>query len=835
MKNTGNRGGKAAGGAGRKGTGKAGTATRDGASRAAKPAGKRPGATKLPPWMPEPPPAAARPGSRAAKDGRDPGQASAAPPRAPRKAAAARTAFHDPHAAREADRYANPIASREAILATLDAADGPRTAEELAQLLGLAEPERFDALGKRLGAMVRDGQLVQNRRGGFAPVAATDLVSGTVIANPNGFGFLRPDAGGGDDLFLPPFEMRKVMHGDRVLANVTGIDRSGRREGSVARVLERGVTRLIGNFGTEAGISFVVPDDKRLQRNIQVPPDATGGAREGQLVVCELTQPPDARRPPIGRVIAVLGDKLTPSLVVEAAIHGHDLPHEFPPAVLDEATAVPLTVEPSMVGDRVDLRATPLVTIDGEDAKDFDDAVYCEPNRQGFRLVVAIADVSHYVRPGTPLDEEAQKRATSVYFPGYVVPMLPETLSNGICSLNPKVDRMCFVCDMQVDHEGEVVRSKFYEAVMNSHARLTYTQVWKAVGEGDAEAIAQVGGLLPQVQRLHQLYQVLAKARARRGAIEFETSEVRFVLDNRGEVTQAGMLVRNDAHKLIEECMIAANVEAARHLLKAGIPAPYRIHEKPPEAKYADLLEFLKEFKLSMPAWSKVVPGDYTRLLKKVRERPDAALLESVLLRSQSLAVYSPDNAGHFGLALDAYAHFTSPIRRYPDLLVHRAIKYALSKKKPEGFQYSARDMAALALQCSERERRADEAEREVDERFRAAWMEQHVGGRFDGVISGVTSFGLFVELDESKVNGLVHVTQLPHDYYHFDPVRKTLTGERRGMEFRLGDRVRIIVLKASLEERKIDFRLVEEKEADTGLPPPPPRGQPAKRTKQKY
>ncbi|KAF1698415.1 ribonuclease R [Pseudoxanthomonas jiangsuensis] len=851
MKNTGNRGGKAAGGAGRKGTGKAGTSAKDGASRAAKPAGKRPGAAKLPPWMPEPPAAAARPGSRAAKGGRDPGQASAAPPR---KAAAARTAFHDPHAAREADRYANPIASREAILATLDAADGPRTAEELAQLLGLAEPERFDALGKRLGAMVRDGQLVQNRRGGFAPVAATDLVSGTVIANPNGFGFLRPDAGGGDDLFLPPFEMRKVMHGDRVLANVTGIDRSGRREGSVARVLERGVTRLIGNFGTEAGISFVVPDDKRLQRNIQVPPDATGGAREGQLVVCELTQPPDARRPPIGKVIAVLGDKLTPSLVVEAAIHGHDLPHEFPPAVLDEATAVPLTVEPSMVGDRVDLRATPLVTIDGEDAKDFDDAVYCEPNRQGFRLVVAIADVSHYVRPGTPLDEEAQKRATSVYFPGYVVPMLPETLSNGICSLNPKVDRMCFVCDMQVDREGEVVRSKFYEAVMNSHARLTYTQVWKAVGEDDAEAQAQIGpALLPQVQRLHQLYQVLAKARARRGAIEFETSEVRFVLDNRGEVTQAGMLVRNDAHKLIEECMIAANVEAARHLLKAGIPAPYRIHEKPPEAKYADLLEFLKEFKLSMPAWSKVVPGDYTRLLKKVRERPDAALLESVLLRSQSLAVYSPDNAGHFGLALDAYAHFTSPIRRYPDLLVHRALKYALATKKPgplvqraieyalnrkkgvEDYQYSPRDMAALALQCSERERRADEAEREVDERFRAAWMEQHVGGRFDGVISGVTSFGLFVELDQSKVNGLVHVTQLPHDYYHFDPVRKTLSGERRGMQFRLGDRVRIIVLKASLEERKIDFRLVEEKEADTGLPPPPPRGQPAKRAKQKY
>jgi ribonuclease R len=485
----------------------------------------------------------------------------------------------------------------------------------------------------------------------------------------------------------------------------------------------------------------------------------------------------------------------------------------------------------------------PLVTIDGADAKDFDDAVYCESNRQGlrmknrsgYRLVVAIADVSHYVRPGTPLDDEAQKRATSVYFPGFVVPMLPETLSNGICSLNPKVDRMCFVCDMQVNSEGEVTQSKFYEAVMRSHARLTYDQVWKAVGEGDAEARQSIGALLPQVERLHELYGLLAKAREKRGAIEFETSEVRFELDNRGEVTQAGMLQRNDAHKLIEECMIAANVEAARFLLGARIPAPYRVHDRPPESKYADLLEFLKEFKLSLPAWSKVQPRDFTQLLKKIRERPDVALLESVVLRSQSLAVYSPDNAGHFGLALEAYAHFTSPIRRYPDLLVHRAIKYALTKGKPEKFLYSAHEMAALSLQCSERARRADEAEREVDERYRAAWMEQHVGGQFDGVISGVTSFGLFVELDQSKVNGLVHVTQLPQDYYHFDPLRKTLSGERRGMSFRLGDRVRIIVLKASLEERKIDFRLVDDKAKDGGTPSPQPRGQPAKRRKQKY
>ena len=759
-----------------------------------------------PGWLPPAPPA--RSGTRAGSGG---------------------GGFVDPHAGREAERYAQPIASREAILQLLEEADGPLTMEMLAERLDLTAPDRAAALGKRLGAMVRDGQLLQNRRGGYVPAGPLDLIAGTVIANPDGFGFLRPDKGVGDDLFLPPVEMRKVMHGDRAMASVTGMDRRGRREGVIVEVLERRLNRLIGRFTIESGISFVVPDDRRIQRNVQVPSDARLGAQHGQLVVCEITSPADERRPPIGKVLAVLGDALTPSLVVEAAIHGHELPHEFPAAVLAEAAAVPLQVDANAAAGRLDLRELPLVTIDGEDAKDFDDAVYCEPNARGFRLVVAIADVSSYVRPGTPLDDEAQLRATSVYFPGFVVPMLPETLSNGICSLNPNVDRLCFACDMQVDRDGEVVSSTFHEAVMRSHARLTYNQVWKAVGEGDAEAREQIGSLIPQVERLHQLYKVLAKARARRGAIEFESSEVRFVLDNRGEVVQAGMLQRNDAHKLIEECMIAANVEAARFLLEAKIPAPYRIHDKPPESKYADLLEFLKEFALRMPAWGRLQPKDFANLLKKVRDRPDATLLESVILRSQSQAVYSPDNIGHFGLALQAYAHFTSPIRRYPDLLVHRAIKHILKGGRREAF-HSPSQMASLALQCSERERRADEAEREVDERYRAAWMEQHVGGEFDGTISGVTSFGLFVELDQSKVNGLVHVTQLPSDFYHFDPVRKTLTGERAGREFRLGDRVSIIVLKASLEERKIDFRLAGERG-----PGAPPRGQPARRKKQKY
>jgi ribonuclease R len=340
-----------------------------------------------------------------------------------------------------------------------------------------------------------------------------------------------------------------------------------------------------------------------------------------------------------------------------------------------------------------------------------------------------------------------------------------------------------------------------------------------------------IGTLMPQIERLHQLYQVLKRARNKRGAIEFESSEVRFVLGPQGEVTQAGMLQRNDAHMLIEECMIAANVEAAKFVLKKHIPAPFRVHDKPPEQKYADLLEFLKEFQLKMPPWGKVQPRDFTALIRKIRERPDAALLESVLLRSQSLAVYAHENLGHFGLALEAYAHFTSPIRRYPDLLLHRAIKHALQGGTATNFRYSEHEMAALTLQCSERERRADEAEREVDERYRAAWMEQHVGGQFAGTISGVTSFGLFVELDDSKVNGLIHVTQLPNDYYHFDPIRKTLSGERAGRVFRLGDRVEIIVLKASVEDRRIDFRLVEER----GIKPPPMRGQPAKRAKKSY
>jgi len=787
-----------------------------------KSAGKASGSGKLPPWMPESAGSGAGkrgPGKAAMaagpnKPGPDRGKSGgkgqgkrAAPAGPPRRGGGHRT---DPHAAREAQRYDNPIISREALIHFLGDAPGPLTAEDIARHFELTAPDRLDALSRRLNAMLRDGQLLMNRRGGFAVAEQLDLIAGTVIAHPDGFGFLKPTLKeSGDDLFLPPAEMRKVLHGDRVLASVTNVDHRGRREGAIVEVLERRLTRIVGRYAERAGIGTVVPDDRRILIELLIPADARGGARDGQLVVAEMTEPPARGQPPIGKILVVLGDKLTPSKVVEMAIHGHDLPHEFPEDVLAEAAQVEPEVPAEVARERIDLRKLPLVTIDGEDAKDFDDAVWCEPDAKGFRLVVAIADVSHYVRPGSALDDEAQKRGTSVYFPAFVVPMLPETLSNGICSLKPKVDRLCFVCDMHIDFEGQVTSSKFYEAVMNSHARLTYTQVWKAVGEDDAEAQAQIGSLLPNIRRLHQLYQVLAKARSKRGAIEFGSSEVRFVLDAQGEVIQAGMLERNDAHKLIEECMIAANVEAGKFILAHHAAAPFRIHDRPPEAKYADLLEYLSEFGLKLPPYSAVTPKDFTRLLAKIRERPDAALLETVLLRSQSLAVYSPDNIGHFGLALEAYAHFTSPIRRYPDLLLHRAVKFALKHGNPAGFSYTEEEMAGLCLRSSELERRADEAEREVDERYRSAWMEQHVGSEFDGVISGVTNFGLFIELKESKVNGLVHVTQLPHDYWHFDPLRKSLRGERTGRHFQLGDPARVLVLKASVEDRRIDFKLV--------------------------
>ncbi len=728
----------------------------------------------------------------------------------------------DRHAEREAQRYERPIPSREAILELLESRGELLTEARIADALSLADEQDLNALRKRLGAMVRDGQLLLGRRGGYAPAQKLDLIPGVVLANAEGYGFLRPD-GGGDDLYLSPQQMRMVLHGDRVLASVVGIDRRGRKQGAIVEVLQRRSPRLVGRVVVENGVTLVAPDDRRLHQDVMIVPGQDMGARSGQIVVAEITDPPTPHRGPLGAIRAVLGERLQPSLLVEMAIASHDLPHDWPDAVIRDAAQVEPEVTAAEREGRTDLRKLPLVTIDGADARDFDDAVFAEPRRGGgYRLVVAIADVSHYVKVGNALDREAYERSTSTYFPGFVVPMLPETLSNGICSLNPKVERLCMVCDMQIDAEGVVIRSKFYDAVMRSHARLTYDRVWQAIGLNDADARHELADVMPQLEHLHGLYKLMAAQRKRRGAIDFETPEVKFRLDQRGEVEAMGATERNDAHKLIEECMIAANVQAALFLEKKKIPALFRAHEPPPAEKYEDLQQFLREFKLRMPPVEEVTPGDFSDVLRLVQDRPERALIQSVLLRAQSMAAYQPDNRGHFGLALEAYAHFTSPIRRYPDLLVHRAIRYAISGGKPSDYSYTPSEMAAMAVHCSQRERRAEEAERDVDERFKCAWMSKHVGSEFDGTVTGVTSFGLFVELEESRVSGLVHISQLSNDYYHFDPARHLLKGERTGVQFRLGDHVRIQVLRASLEDRKIDFRLVAPRSAAT---PPAARG----------
>ena len=719
------------------------------------------------------------------------------------------SAPHDPQAAREAARYERPIPSREAILLLLDGHAAPMTEAAIAAALQLDDAVRQAALAKRLAAMLRDGQLLLNRRGGYAPARKLDLIAGQIIANAEGFGFLRADSGG-DDLYLAPLEMRKVLHGDRVLASVVGVDRRGRRQGAIVEILQRRNPRLVGRVARARGIVTVLPDDKRLQQPVLIAAGQDLAARDGQIVIAEITDAPDGARGPIGRIVELLGEKLTPSLIVRMAIAAHDLPQQWSDAVRVEAAAAPLQVDAGSHADREDLRALPLVTIDGEDARDFDDAVHARPlGDGGFRLWVAIADVAHYVPVGSALDGEAEARGTSVYFPGFVVPMLPEVLSNGICSLKPGVDRLALVCEMRIDAQGQVTRAHFVRAVIRSHARLTYTQVWQALS-GEPAARKALGTLWPAIADLHALYRVLAAARAVRGAIEFDSPEMHFRLDAVGEVQALGAYERNDAHRLIEECMIAANVQAARYLARRRLSVLYRVHEKPPQEKYADLLEFLREFKLRLPAWDAVTPQDFRQLLARVGERPEALLLQSVLLRAQSLADYRPQNGGHFGLALDAYTHFTSPIRRYPDLLVHRAIGHALAGGTPADYAYTPEAMTVLAQHCSRRERVADEAEREVDERYQCAFMERHVGARYAGVVTGVTSFGLFVQMIETRISGLVHVTQLPADYYHFDAQRRLLQGERTHRAYRLGDPVQVQVLRASLEDRKIDLRLLD-------------------------
>ncbi len=732
----------------------------------------------------------------------------------------------DPHGEREAQRYDRPIASREFILEILLDHGAPLTYERLAERLSIRDEDGLEGLRRRLAAMVRDGQLLRNRRDGFVPVDAADLLRGRVIAHPDGFGFLHPDDDSGD-LYLTPRQMRGVLHGDRALVRVAGIDRRGRREGAVVEVIERANEQLVGRLMNEGGAWYVIPDNRRITQNILVAAEHTGGAQPGQIVVLAVTSQPTWRSSAAGRVVQVLGDHMAPGLETEVAIHAHGIPHQWPQAAAQQAAALPAEVEEGDKRGRLDLRELPLVTIDGEDAKDFDDAVYCERRRSGWRLWVAIADVSHYVLPGSALDEEAVKRGTSVYFPGRVVPMLPEALSNGLCSLNPQVDRLCMVCELSIAGDGRITRSRFHEGVMRSQARLTYTEVAAMLLDDDQRLIARHGKLLQPLRELHRLYQALRGARQERGAIDFGSRETRIVFDDQRKIAAIEPVQRNDAHMLIEECMILANIAAARFLERHKIPALYRVHRGPGADKLEDLRSFLGECGLGLPGGDQPQARHYAELLRSVRGRADKPVIEKVLLRSLSQAVYTPNNEGHFGLALGQYAHFTSPIRRYPDLLVHRAIRHVLRGGRPQGqaegalrrvarkvsggskkteFQYSHADMVKLGERCSAAERRADEATWDVVGWLKCEYMRDHVGDCFSGVIATVTSFGLFIELDEIHVEGLAHITSLPKDYYRFDPISHTMNGERSGRCYRLGDRIRIRVMRVDLDERKIDF-----------------------------
>lgn len=728
----------------------------------------------------------------------------------------------DPHAAREASLYDNPIPSRELILEVLADAKKPLNQQQLARKLQLTQEEQISALGKRLRAMVRDAQVMQDRRGAFAVVERMDLVHCRIQGHRDGYGFALP-LGEGEDLYLSARQMHFVFHGDEVLVQVTGEDRRGRLEGKVVEVLARAYTQVVGRYQEESGIGFVIPDNGRLTQQILIPPNAKGKAKSGQIVTADITDYPTRKLGAKGKVVEVLGEHLDPGLEIDVAIRSHGIPFEWPEEVQREAASLEEEPVAADKQHRVDLRKLPFVTIDGEDARDFDDAVYCEKQRDGWRLWVAIADVSHYVRPGSALDQEAAARGNSVYFPERVVPMLPEALSNGLCSLKPQVDRLAMVCEMALTRAGALNGYEFYEAVIHSHARLTYTQVGEVLEKGEHPDVDVQR--IQDLKHLHSLYKVLRAAREVRGAIDFETEETRIIFDSNRKIEAIVPVVRNDAHKLIEECMLCANVATADFYVQSKLPILYRVHEGPTEEKLEGLRKFLGELGLNLSGGAKPTPHDYQQLLQQVKDREDAHVIQSMLLRSLSQAVYQPENGGHFGLNYDGYAHFTSPIRRYPDLLVHRGIRHLIrSRKQVAGvrrvqgakvlqakhiFPYDMQAMTVHGVQCSMTERRADDATREVDAWLKCEYLLEHVGDEFDGVITAVTSFGLFVELSDLYIEGLVHITALPGDYYHFDPAKQRLTGERSGRSYQLGGPVRVQVARVDLDDRKIDLELI--------------------------
>jgi ribonuclease R len=719
--------------------------------------------------------------------------------------------------------YRHPLPSRNTLLEVLAAAGVPLTLARFAELVELKGSRQRAALRKRLQQMAASGQLLINRKGEYCQLDKLGVVVGRVSAHPDGFGFLLPE-GDGEDIYLAYHQMHALLDGDRVAVRVTGSGRRGKQSGTVVEVLERGKSSVVGRYERRHGIGYVL-ESGRSPHQFMVADHHRGGARDGEMVKLEITEYPGTHTEAQGRIVAVLGAAGDPGMATAIAIEQFGLPNEFPDRVRDAADKWGGRVRPADKAGRKDLRELPLVTIDGADARDFDDAVYAEPAGDGWRLIVAIADVSHYVRRDDLVDREGRKRGTSVYFPDRVVPMLPESLSNGLCSLNPKVDRLCMVCDMRVGPQGKVERSRFYRGVMRSAARLTYNQVdeFQRTGNGSV-AVRRLEG---HIANLYSVFRALSSARRRRGALDLDVPEVKIELDEAGQVERIQPRPRNDAHRLIEVCMIAANVEAAKFLRRHRLATLYRVHDGPGEQKFEELRTMLQELGIAVPDAARKEPRHLNKALRQIAARPDADQLTVAVLRSLSQAVYQPTNIGHFGLALGCYAHFTSPIRRYPDLLVHRGIGHILDKRKPGEFPYDQAAMEQAGQRCSEQERRADDAARQVEAHLKAAYLEQHIGDVLPGTVTGVTHFGLFVTLDGLYVDGLVHVTALGNDYFNVTDGGLRLTGEKSGRSYGLGDAVQVRVARVDNEEAKVDLVLANQ---DRGREPRRTRRGPGRR-----
>ena len=718
----------------------------------------------------------------------------------------------DPFAAREAEKYDNPVPSREAIMAVLEEAGQPKSLGKILTALGVDDEDGKIAIRRRLKAMVRDGQLLRNRKNLFGLARQMGMVCGLIQGHPDGFGFVIPEAGG-DDIFLSAREMRQVLHGDKVMVRAVEGDRRGKLEGSIVEVLQRNNQTVLGHYHLDSGIGYVIPDDRRIGQDILIPQGQAAEAQQGQIVVAAIDRQPDKHSQPVGHISEVLGEHMAPGMEIEIATRKYELPYIWPDEVNKRVEKLPTEVQQDQVQGRLDLRELPLVTIDGEDARDFDDAVLSRKTKTGWELTVAIADVASYVKKGQVLDQEAVKRGNSVYFPEQVIPMLPEALSNGLCSLNPDVDRLCMVCIMDIDQDGEITAWRFDNAVMRSHARLTYDKVAAILVDGDPELIHQYAPVFEPLQDLYDLYKLRNHWRSRQGMMDLDMPETRIIFNEERKIEAIVPLVRNEAHRLIEEFMLAANVCAARTISDANYHGLYRVHDGPTEEKRDNLRKFLFEIGLTLGGGDEPDVNDYSRLLADMAQRDDAEVIKPMILRSLSQARYEPSCDGHFALGFSHYAHFTSPIRRYPDLQVHRTLK-AILLKKPS--PYSELELVELGEHCSMTERRADDATRDVMRWLKAEYMVDRVGEAFSGAVSGVTGFGLFVQLDDIYIDGLIHITALGNDYFQLDAAKGRLIGERTNRSYRLGDKMNVVVVRVDVDEGRIDLELADKPEAKT-------------------